>query len=153
MKDNNKNNAADVVKVRGTVTGAMYGASKFDKDNKYHVSIKFADGEREKFVTACKDIYKNAGSFTPKWFTDDKAEYINFKSNFDIPCVYKGEGGARVEATLSMILSDYGTISGSNVIVAVTLKEGAIYPKAIAFTELVVASIDDLFDEEELPFK
>ena len=150
MKETTKTN--ETAKVRGILTGAMYGTSKFDKDEKYHVSIKFDDGERDKLVAACNDIYKNAGSFTPKWFKDDTTEYVNFKSNYDIPCVYKDDDGNRHDAPLSAILSEFGTISGSKVIIAVTLKEGAIYPKAIAFTELVKASIDDLFDEDELPF-
>lgn len=150
MKDNTTKD--EVVKVRGIITGAMFGTSKFDKTDKYRVSVKFDEGERAKLVNACKDIYKDAGSFIPKWFKDDKAEYINFKSNYDIPCVYS-EDGVRVEDGLAHILSEYGTISGSKVIVAVTLKDGAIYPKAIAFTELVKASIDGLFDDDELPFK
>ena len=152
MKDKTQNTKNDVVKVRGTITGAMFGTTQFDKTDKYRVSVKFDEGEREKLVGACKDIYKDAGSFIPKWFKDEKSEYINFKSNYDIPCVYVKDG-ERVEDGFAHILSEYGTISGSKVIVAVTVKDGAVYPKAIAFIELVKASIDDLFDPDELPFK
>lgn len=151
MANSEVKKAADVVKIRGIITTAFKGTGKFDKEDKLHVSIKVSAEERAKLREACKDCYKGKGSFIPKWFTDDKTEYINFKSNYDIPALY-GKDGQRVESSIEDMLADYGGITGSEVIVSIIVKDGAIYPRGIAFRELKTVDLASMFEDDELPF-
>lgn len=139
-----------VINVKGTLTNCMRGTSKFDKDEKLHISIKFAEGERDKLIAACdaEGVFnKVSDGFKPKWYKDEKAEYLNFKSQFDVPTIYVGDTG-KVETSIEAMLADFGILTGSDVIVAVTLKDGAIYPRAVAFRTLKVTSVSDLFGDE-----
>ena len=75
--------------IYGTITSAFFGNTKFSKDDMYRVSIKIDKANRDKLADACKEMYANSpDSFVPKWFKDEKTEYINFKSKFDIKTIY-----------------------------------------------------------------
>lgn len=152
MANSEKKN--DLIKVRGVLTGCMYGATQFDKDDKLHVSIKFGDGERVKLIEEvdARHAYdKTQDGFMPTWYKDEKSEYINFKSKFDIKAVYNKDG-AKCNSTLKEMLGELGSLTGSDVIAAVNIKDGAVYLAAIAFTTLKVTNAADFFDDDELPF-
>ena len=135
--------------IYGTITSAFYGATKFSKNNMYRVSVKIDKANRDKLADACKEMYANApDSFVPKWYKDEKTEYINFKSKFDIMTIYEGDKNVQ---SLGDFLNKYGNITGSKVGIAVKLAEGSIYPLAIKIYEFASTDFSDLFDEE-LPF-
>ena len=99
--------------IYGTITSAFYGATKFSKDDMYRVSIKIDKANRDKLADDCKEMYASApDSFIPKWYKDDKAEYINFKSKFDIKTIYEGD---KEITSLDGFLKKYGNITGSKV--------------------------------------
>ena len=135
--------------IYGTITVAFYGSTKFSKDDMYRVSIKIDKANRDKLADACKEMYTSApDSFVPKWYKDEKTEYINFKSKFDIKTIYEGD---KEITSLDGFLKKYGNITGSKVGIAVKLAEGSIYPLAIKIYEFANTEFSDLFDEE-LPF-
>lgn len=135
--------------IYGTITSAFYGATKFSKDDMYRVSIKIDKANRDKLANDCKEMYASApDSFVPKWYKDENAEYINFKSKFDIKTIYEGD---KEVSSLDDFLRKYGNITGSKVGIAVKLAEGSIYPLAIKIYEFANTDFSDLFDEE-LPF-
>lgn len=157
------NNEALLYKIKGTITSYKYGTSDYDpQDAKpmHRVGIAFADGEREKLVDFCtkNNIYANT-SFIPSWYkpradhaNDDK--FINLKSNFDFPVFYRDENAPDgiAKSTIGDISSDLGSIVGSEVCVSLAIKEGAVYPSAIAITKLKVQTFESFFGEEDLPF-
>lgn len=135
--------------IYGTITSAFYGATKFSKDDMYRVSIKIDKANRDKLADACKEMYANSpDSFVPKWYKDEKTEYINFKSKFDIKTIYEGD---KELTSLDAFIKKYGNINGSKVGIAVKLSEGSVYPLAIKIYEFANTDFSDLFDEE-LPF-
>lgn len=152
MANSEKTN--DLFKITGILTGCMHGTSKFDKEDKYHVSVKFDDGVRASLVDEVKKrktYEKVSDGFIPDWFKKDDAQYINFKSGYDIKAVYL-DNGNRVNSSIGDMLADFGSITGSKVVVALNIKDGAIYPVAISFKELKVTNACDFFDEDDLPF-
>lgn len=151
MAKNNKTNSpkAEKVVIYGTITSAFFGATKFSKDDMYRVSLKIDGAEREKLVDATAEMYSGApDSFIPKWFKDDKTEYINFKSKFDIATIYDDDKEC---TSLDAFLKKYGNINGSKCGIAVKVGDGAVYPMAIKIYNFVNTDFSDLFDEE-LPF-
>ena len=135
--------------IYGTITSAFFGATKFSKDDMYRVSIKITPEERAKLVDACSEMYSKApDSFVPKWYKEEKTEYINFKSKFDIKCIYEED---KELTSLDAFLKKYGSIRGSKAGIAVKLSEGSIYPIAIKIYELATTDFSDLFDDD-LPF-
>lgn len=135
--------------IYGTITSAFYGSTKFSKDDMYRVSIKIDKTNRDKLADACKEMYASAPDiFVPKWYKDANAEYINFKSKFDIKTIYDGD---KEITSLDGFIKKYGNITGSKVGIVVKLATGAIYTMAIKIYELANTDFSDLFDEE-LPF-
>lgn len=153
------------VRVCGTVTDMMYGRRTYnngrkDKEDKFRLSIKPADGEMVKFVKEAEPYYYNAdNNYIPKFFkvdaSDEDLEYLNLKSSFEFPFA-KLENGAIVEAgTFTNILEQYGNITGSKVVVTVKLVEGAFYPASVCIVELKSKSLTDFYSDlalDELPF-
>lgn len=167
---NNKNTKheemeAKVVRVCGTVTEMMYGRRTYangrkDKEDKFRLSIKLADGEIEKFIEAAAPYYENAdATYVPKFLkedaTDEDKQFLNFKSGFTFGFVQKTEDGFEDIGDFEQVLEDNGNITGSKVVVTVKLKEGAFYPVACCIVELSKKSISDYFtdcDFDDLPF-
>lgn len=148
-KNITNNPKAEKVVIYGTITSAFYGATKFSKDDMYRVSAKIDGAEREKLVDACAEMYTGApDSFIPKWFKDEKTEYINFKSKYDIATIYDDDKEC---TSLDAFLKKYGNINGSKCGIAVKVGGGAVYPMAIKIYNFVNTDFSDLFDEE-LPF-
>lgn len=153
------------VMVCGTITDMMYGKrtyknGKKDKEDKYRLSLKLADGEIDKFIEACKPYYEDASSeFTPKFLKDDASDedlaYLNFKSSFPFGFVQKTEDGFEDLGSFEQILETNGNINGSKVVVTVKIKEGAFYPAAVCIVELHKKSLADFYDDfdfDDLPF-
>lgn len=153
------------VRVCGTVTDMMYGRRIYsngrkDKEDKFRLSIKPADGEMEKLIEEAAPYYENAdANYIPKFLKDDASdedlEYLNLKSSFEFPFA-KLENGAIVKAgTFTNVLEQYGNITGSKVVVTVKLVEGAFYPASVCIVELKSKSLTDFYSDlefDELPF-
>lgn len=111
--------------IEGRIVSARYGATKFDDNNKYRVSIQ-SDNIPYEDVHA----YDNSGTkLTPAWFKNQDG-YINLSSIYSIP-VMNSKG---VKIDFDEWLENYNVL-GSIVRVAVKQKEGAVYPEAIKVLE------------------
>lgn len=151
--------------LRGVLIQAMYGKRSFkkggDKEDRYRYSLKLADGELEKLREAAAPYYKDTEEkWLPNWLTSEEPkeiEYINFSSHYDIMAGLKTEDMKEVE-DLGNLVEDYiaknGNISGSKVIMNITIKDGAVYPNAILIKELHKRTINDMFADcdDDLPF-
>lgn len=168
MSKAKKTEKPDEIKVMvcGTITDMMYGKrtyknGKKDKEDKYRLSLRLADGEMDKFIAACKPYYEDASEdFTPKFLkedaSDDDLAYLNFKSSYAFGFVQKTEEGFEDLGSFAEVSETYGNITGSKVVVTVKVKEGAFYPAAVCIVELHKKSLADFyedFDFDELPFE
>lgn len=109
----------------GIVIKAFYGADKYDKEEKYRMTIK-SDNIPYTDIT----VFDGAGSrFTPTWLKDMNG-YITLKSLYDIPV--KLSNGR--ESTFKEWIEG-GTAKGSMVKCKIVQKEsrgnGSVYPVAI----------------------
>lgn len=112
--------------IEGVVVSARYGKTKFSEDEKNRLTIKSDNLPYEVFDEA----YKSVGSkLTPTWLKERNG-YINLNSKFDIP--NKSING-RKQSFNDFIEED--TCVGSEVKIALTVKEGAIYPIAFVVTK------------------
>lgn len=160
-------NAAESVKINicGTVTDLMFGRRTYnngrkDKEDKYRMSVKLADGEMQKFIEACKPFYVNASAtYIPKFLKEDATkedlEYLNFKSSFPFGFCQRNNKAIEDIGTVEDVLRDLGNINGSKVVVTVLIKEGAFYPVAVCIVELEQKTLADYygdFDFSDLPF-
>lgn len=174
MADNNK--VTLDYKIKGVVSSYEYSTSPFDKEGAkpmHRVGIKFNEGERDELKAFCDKyaIYKNTSNdFKPSWYKpreghEKDTQYINLKSNYPITVYYAVDsqdeegivkqldnGKYLVESTLDKLVANKGSVGGSEVIVRLSVKEGAIYPLAISFKSLKVRTFEDMFDNEDLPF-
>lgn len=153
------------IKVRGTLTSAMFGKRSFakgrDKEDRYRYSIKIVPEDLKALREAAEPYYENVDvKWIPKWLTSDKPEdleYINLSSHYDIRAGLKEYGSNEMQDLGNLIddyIADNGNINGSKVILSLTIKEGAIYPAAILIKELEKQTIEDMFEDvdDELPF-
>lgn len=116
------------VVVEGVVTSARVGSSKFDDTIKNRLSIKCEDGVINYDVI--KPFYENVGSkMTPKWVKDESG-YVNVSSKFDIPV--KDTLGNKITFEE---FTESATAIGSKVKLALTVKEGCVYPNAFVVIE------------------
>lgn len=168
MSNAKKTEKPDEIKVMvcGTITDMMYGKRTYkngrkDKEDKFRLSLKLAEGEMDKFITACKPYYEDASAeFIPKFLKKDASEddlaYLNFKSSYAFGFVQKTKEGFEDLGSFEAVSENYGNISGSKVVVTVKVKEGAFYPAAVCIVELHKKSLADFyedFDFDELPFE
>lgn len=109
----------------GVVIKAFFGADKYDKEDKYRITIK-----SDNIPYTDIWVFDDAGPrFTPTWLKEMNG-YISLKSNYEIP----------VKSATGRELSwddweETGTMKGSTVRVKIRQKlsrgNGAIYPVAI----------------------
>ena len=169
-KTNNKKVETEELKaksvyLRGVITEAMYGKRSFgkgsDSKEKYRISLKVVPDDMEKLIEEAEPYYEETDEkWIPKWYTDEDArEYLNLSSNFDIKIGKKTENGVEDCGTMMSFIEANGNINGSEVILMVTLKPGAIYPQAILIKKLHTQTIGEMFEgfmevdgDEELPF-
>lgn len=109
--------------VTGTVVKATHGASRYDDKVKFRLSIKLSDPDLTEFEPVYAETPKK---LQPKWFKEETG-YISLNSIYDIPTM----DPAGKEVMLSDIMASDFTLIGSEVGVAVVLKDGAVYPKSI----------------------
>lgn len=125
-KENNE--TKKVVIVEGVVTSARVGSSKFDETIKNRLSIKCEEGVIN--YDDIKPFYENVGSkMTPKWIKEESG-YVNVSSKFDIPV--KDTFGRQITF---QEFTESATAIGSKVKLALTVKEGCIYPNAFVVME------------------
>lgn len=110
-----------VIVIKGIITEARYGKTRFSDAEKYRVGIKCDAIPYDEI----KAFDKSGSKLTPKWFKD-KTGYINLASVYSIPV--KDTKGREID--FETWLSDYNAL-GSAVRVSIIQKEGAVYPKAI----------------------
>ena len=169
-KANNKKAETEELKaksvyLRGVITEAMYGKRSFgkgsDSKEKYRISLKVAPEDMEKLIEEAEPYYEETDEkWIPKWYTDEDArEYLNLSSNFDIKIGKKTADGVEDCGTMMSFIEANGNINGSEVVLMVTLKPGAIYPQAILIKKLHTRTIGEMFNgfmdvsgDEELPF-
>ena len=153
------------VYLRGVITEAMFGKRSFgkgsDSKDKYRISLKVVSEDMDKLIEEAEPYYEETDEkWIPKWYTDEDArEYLNLSSNFDIKIGKKTENGVEDCGTMMSFIEANGNINGSEVILMVTLKPGAIYPQAILIKKLHTQTIGEMFNgfmdvsgDEELPF-
>ena len=153
------------VYLRGVITEAMYGKRSFgkgsDSKDKYRISLKVVPDDMEKLIEEAEPFYEETDEkWIPKWYTDEDArEFLNLSSNFDIKIGKKTADGVEDCGTMMTYIEKNGNINGSEVVLMVTLKPGAIYPQAILIKKLHTQTIGEMFNgfmevdgDEELPF-
>ena len=113
---------------KGTLTKCRFEPGYMGKGDKaWRISLKLdkplATDIKDKILSILK-IDKN-DRFCPKWLKDGDSEYINVHSKFNIPCqsVYK-------DRLLDMDM-ETELFEGAEVILAIKVKEGGVYPHAI----------------------
>lgn len=107
--------------IKGQVTRAFNGKTKFDDTLKNRITIKCVNIESFREEVEKEEVYKNSGKkMTPKWTLD--SDYVNLNSKFDIPT----DGDCK---------SFEDILHGAKVTIKVSLKDGAIYPTAIRVHE------------------
>lgn len=154
------------VYLRGVITEAMYGKRSFgkgsDSKDKYRISLKVEPKDMDKLIEEAGPFYEETDEkWIPKWYTDEDArEFLNLSSNFDIKIGKKTEDGQLEDLGKMMeYIEKNGNINGSEVVLMVTLKPGAIYPQAILIKKQHTQTIGEMFNgfmdvdgDEELPF-
>lgn len=123
----------------GKVVKAMYGSTRFDKDEKFRLTIKgdIPYGE----ITAYDHT---RSSFIPTWFKNQDG-YMNLTSVYDIPCRY---GNNKFNFSDWVGNDTDLTAPNSEVVVRIRQKDGAVYPVAIDITkDGEIADVWDGFDK------
>ena len=113
---------------KGILTKCRFETGYMGKGDKaWRVSLKLdkplTTDIKDKILTILK-IDKN-DRFCPKWLKDD-CDYINVHSKFDIPCQALIKDNRLVDIDMETELFE-----GAEVILAIKVKEGGVYPHAI----------------------
>ena len=118
----------EIFTFKGTLTKCRFEPGYMGKGDKaWRISLKLdkplTTDIKDKILSILK-IDKN-DRFCPKWLKDGDSEYINVHSKFNIPCqsVYK-------DRLLDMDM-ETELFEGGEVILAIKVKEGGVYPHAI----------------------
>lgn len=134
----------------GTLSSFRHGVNKFDKETeKYYISIKadslptaLRDQIRKKYFADAKE------KFIPDPFkegADLDNTYINLKSLYEIPVFKEGTGNKKYSYDDVIEMGDGLPPYGSEVLLSIRLKEGALYPLALKIVTVVKSSADDYF--------
>ena len=118
----------EIFTFKGTLTKCRFENGYMGKGDKaWRISLKLdkpltAD-TKDKILSILK-IDKN-DRFCPKWLKENDSEYINVHSKFNIPCqlLFK-------DRLLDMDM-ETELFEGAEVILAIKVKEGGVYPHAI----------------------
>ena len=118
----------EIFTFKGTLTKCRFETGYMGKGDKaWRISLKvdkpLTADIKDKILSILK-IDKN-DRFCPKWLKDNDTGYINVHSKFDIPCqsVFK-------DRLLDMDM-ETELFEGAEVILAIKVKEGGVYPHAI----------------------
>lgn len=120
--------------VTGKVTYAGFGQTSKDKTDKFRLTFESNNLDKSDF----KECFKNS-ELKPKFVTDEKCNIINLKSLFDFPCVIRDENcnadiKDRVESFSDWL--DTKEIVDAEIKVKIKLKDGAMYPVALAVLKM-----------------
>ena len=119
----------EIFTFKGALTKCRFENGYMGKGDKaWRISLKLdkpltAD-IKDKILSILK-IDKN-DRFCPKWLKDGDSEYINVHSKFDIPCQLLIKDSRFVDMDMETELFE-----GAEVILAIKVKEGGVYPHAI----------------------
>ena len=125
--------------ITGHVIKATFGATRFDKGEKFRITIK-GDIPYED-ITAYEGTRT---SFIPQWYKEQEG-YMNLSSVYDIPCRYGND-----KFTFSDWISKDNDLTAPNseVCIRIRQKDGAVYPVAIdILKDGEVADVWDGFDK------
>ena len=118
----------EIFTFKGTLTKCRFENGYMGKGDKaWRISLKLdsplSSDIKDKILSILK-IDKN-DRFCPKWLKVNDSEYINVHSKFNIPCqsVFK-------DRLLDMDI-ETELFEGAEVILAIKVKEGGVYPHAI----------------------
>lgn len=106
----------------------------------------------DKQIEELQEAFKESGKkFTPAWILDFEG-YVNTSTKYELPCKDLQD---RVYSSVEDFVCDNEfNYRGADVLLALNIKEGAVYPKAIKF--LTEGEPYDAFDEfagiKDLPF-
>ena len=118
----------EIFTFKGVLTKCRFETGYMGKGDKaWRISLKLdkpLTAEIKDKILSILKIDKN-DRFCPKWLKDGDSEYINVHSKFNIPCqsVYK-------DRLLDMNI-ETELFEGAEVILAIKVKEGGVYPHAI----------------------
>ena len=118
----------EIFTFKGTLTKCRFENGYMGKGDKaWRISLKLNSpltAETKDRILSILKIDKN-DRFCPKWLKDD-SEYINVHSKFDIPCQLLIKDNRLVDLDIETELFE-----GAEVILAIKVKEGGVYPHAI----------------------
>ena len=126
--------------IEGTVSKALFGATRWDKEDKFRVTIKSDDIPYDDI----KAYDNTKSSFIPDWYKDRNG-YINLSSKYDIPCRYGNE-----KLMFSQWINGEAdlTAPGSIVVLRIRQKDGSVYPVAIdILNDGEIADVWEGFDQ------
>lgn len=114
---------------KGTLTKCRFESGYMGKGDKaWRISLKLDNpiaAEVKHKILSILNIDEN-DRFCPKWLKDNDSEYINVHSKFDIPCQLLIKDNRLVDIDIETELFE-----GADVILAIKVKEGGVYPHAI----------------------
>ena len=119
----------EIFTFKGKLTKCRFEPGYMGKGDKaWRISLKLdkpltAD-IKDKILSILK-IDKN-DRFCPKWLKENNSEYINVHSKFNIPCQLSIKDTKLVDLDMETELFE-----GAEVILAIKVKEGGVYPHAI----------------------
>ena len=127
-KVNTENKVFKKIFVTGVLTKMRYERGYKGKgDEAWRISVKpnkpISDDVKKEVLQTMGITTDNI--FCPKWLKDEKSEYINVHTLFDIPCRVRGANGSMYEVTMNEVFE------GATVIIGLKVKEGGIYPFAM----------------------
>ena len=152
------------VMLGGIVSLAMYGKRNFvngksDKEDKYRLSLKVNQTTLGKLKETAEPFYKDVEKkWLPDWYKKDLSDFdgedifLNFASSYDFPVGEYVNGKLQPLGTFGDFLADNGNINGSKVVASITIKAGALYPKALVIKELHKQDISSIFGEDDEAF-
>lgn len=149
------------VMLGGIVSLAMYGKRSFvngksDKEDMYRLSLKINIASLTKLRETAEPYYQDTDEkWLPNWLTKELDEFegedifINLASKYDFPVGEYVNGKLNSLGSFGDFLADNGNINGSKVVVSITIKSGALYPKALVIKELHKQDISSVFGESD----
>lgn len=124
--------------VIGTVCEARRTTKTFKGktgENLFYFSLKETEYSKEEDKQTCIEAFAESGKkFTPSWVSEIDKGFVNTKSKFDIPVRYNGTEYNSLEVLIDDSDNDFYPM-GAKVKVSLTVKNGAIYPKAVIVIE------------------
>ena len=119
----------EIFTFKGTLTKCRFESGYMGKGDKaWRVSLKLANPLTPDIKDKILSILKidKSDRFCPKRLRDNDSEYINVHSKFNIPCQLLIKDNRLVDLDMETELFE-----GAEIILAIKVKEGGVYPHAI----------------------